>query len=70
MHLPVGSVDERPTTHMVVQRQMSEWYCPDCRKWNGGSCCSGCLKINPADVRWMSEYEIKREREKVLGLRR
>lgn len=45
---------------------MSEWYCQTCRKWNGHSCCTGCLKINPADVRWMSEYEIKRERDRAL----
>jgi hypothetical protein len=46
---------------------MSEWYCEQCRKWNGHSCCTGCLRINPADVRWMSEYEIKRERERALN---
>jgi hypothetical protein len=46
---------------------MSEWYCERCRKWNGSSCCSGCLQINPVDVRWMSEIEIKMARDKAMG---
>lgn len=34
---------------------MSDFYCQDCRRWNNGSCCVGCLKIDPANVRWMTE---------------
>lgn len=49
---------------------MSEWYCQDCRRWSGTICCAGCLRMNPADVRWMSRYEIERERAKVLGASR
>lgn len=45
---------------------MAEFYCTDCRKWNRQLVCSGCLKVDPANVRWMTESEIKREREKAL----
>ncbi len=45
---------------------MAEFYCHRCRKWNSGACCTGCLQIDPAQVHWMSEYEIQREREKAM----
>lgn len=46
---------------------MAEWYCFDCHRWANGLCCPGCLKIDPANVRWMSEAEIKEARRKALS---
>lgn len=45
---------------------MSEWYCDDCRRWAGTSCCPACLRINPADAPWMTAREIRVAREKAL----
>ena len=50
---------------------MSEWYCDDCRRWSGTTCCVSCLRINPGDARWMTKREIEAARQKALdGLRR
>jgi hypothetical protein len=45
---------------------VAEFYCQQCRKWNRGACCTGCLQIDPAQARFMFEWEIKREREKAM----
>lgn len=63
----LGAVaDPLPRVETEEAVPLSEWYCKLCRKWNGHSCCTGCLRINPADAAWMSEYEIKRERERAM----
>ena len=45
---------------------MAEWFCRNCNRWAGGLCCPGCLRIDPASVRWMSLSEITEARRKVL----
>lgn len=49
---------------------MAEWYCNGCRKWNGRSICTACLRINPADARWMTEREIRGLRQWAMGAKR
>lgn len=49
---------------------MAEWYCHACQRWVSGLCCPGCLKIDPASVRWMSRHEIDNARRKVLDCAR
>ena len=46
-------------------RMATEWFCTACQRWSGTTCCAGCLRINPADVRWMTEREIQEARRQV-----
>lgn len=46
---------------------LPEWFCFDCHRWVNGLCCPGCLKIDPANVRWASQAEIEAARKRVLS---
>ena len=46
---------------------LPEWFCSDCHRWVNGLCCPGCLKIDPANVRWASQAEIEAARKRVLN---
>lgn len=43
-----------------------EWFCHSCRRWVNGLCCSGCLRCDPASVRWATRREIQQARREAL----